>query len=114
MQLDEPIGEAKREREWQHINSDLVSTLAQYGKSDPFGEGDFFLVDDDYGTFQHKVECTSEAFFRSGMLGAVQVLLSKYASPWEVIFVLTRKAGGPAGCTVTRLKVGERIALEDE
>lgn len=114
MQLDEPIGEAEREREWQHLHSDLASTLSQYGKSDPFGDGDFFLVDDDYGSYQHKVECTSEPFLQSSMLVAVQVLLSKYASPWEVIFVLTRKAGGPAGCTVTRLKVGDRIAFEDE
>jgi hypothetical protein len=85
-----------------------------HGRSDPFGDGDFFLIDDDYGTYQQKIECTSAAFFRSRALPDTQELLSQYNGPWQVIFILTRGAGGPAGCTVTREEIVDRVNLDQE
>ena len=102
MPNDQSQSESAREQEWKSLYARLALALSTHGRGDPFGDGDFFLIDDDYGTYQHKVECTSAAFFQSGALADTQELLSQYDLPWQVVFVLTRSAGGPAACTVTR------------
>ena len=92
----------------------LEQTLSKLGRNDPFGEGDYFLIDDDYGTYQHKVECSKESFLRSRALLDTQELLSQYEGPWEVIFVLARSAGGPAACTVTRADITPQVTGDEE
>jgi hypothetical protein len=86
-----------RGREWAAIYRDLRAGLGAYGRENPFGEGDFLVVDDDYGSSQHKIECTSPTFFTSAVVGATQAILSNYSPQWEVIFVAT---GGESGSAV--------------
>jgi hypothetical protein len=97
--------EAARQQEWKRLYASLEATLSVHGMNDPFGDGDYFLIDDDYGAYQHKIECSKESFFRSGALVDTQELLCKHDGPWEVIFALAGGAGGPTACTVTRAGV---------
>jgi hypothetical protein len=114
MSNDQSPSESVREQEWKSLYARLALALSTHGRSDPFGDGDFFLIDDDYGSYQHKVECTSAAFFRSRALADTQELLSQYDRPWQVVFVLTRGAGGPAACTVTRGGIVDGANLSEE
>jgi hypothetical protein len=114
MQSDQQPFETVRRLEWKRLYENLGQTLSTHGRNDPFGDGDYFLIDDDYGTYQHKIECCKESFFRSGALRDTQELLCQYESPWQVIFVLARSAGGPAACTVTRADITPQVTGDDE
>ena len=114
MQSNQQASEIARQLEWKRLYVSLEATLSAHGKNDPFGDGDYFLIDDDYGTYQHKIECSKASFFRSGALEGTQALLRKYDGPWEVIFVLSRGAGGPAACTVTRARIVNQVNDSEE
>jgi hypothetical protein len=105
MQSDQLSLETARQRDWRRLYEGLEKTLSVHGRNDPFGEGDYFLIDDDYGAYQHKVECSNESFFWSGAALNTQALLCEYEGPWEVIFVLARKSCGPVACIVTRANI---------
>jgi hypothetical protein len=76
------------DQDWQLLYAQLLGVLAQHGVNDPMGDGDFFLVDDDYGSSQQKVECTNADAFTPGLVSDVQKLLQSFPAEWEVIFVL--------------------------
>lgn len=86
--------ERTRECDWASVYRELQSALGAYGVERAFGEGDFFIVDDDYGSHQHKIECTSPTFFSQAVVLITQKVLSKFPPQWEVIFVAT---GGSTG-----------------
>ncbi len=73
-------------REWESLFEALQSALAEYGNEDAFGDGDFWIVDDNYGTPQHKVCVHRAAFLTRPMVAAVQTLLKGWTLRWEVIF----------------------------
>lgn len=57
--------------EWEAIYGLLLAILQRHGVHDPFGDGDFYLVDDDYGSVQHKIECASEAAFTPALVDEI-------------------------------------------
>ena len=114
MQSDQQSFETARRQEWKRLYENLKQILSTHGRNDPFGDGDYFLIDDDYGTYQHKIECSKESFFRSAALLDTKELLCHYEGPWQVIFVLARSAGGPAACTVTRAYMTPQAASDEE
>jgi|LakMenEpi03Aug12_release.lakeMendotaPanAssembly.Ray.scaffolds.fasta_scaffold3031810_1 hypothetical protein len=105
--------EAIRREQWKQLYASLAITLAKYGRHDAFGDGDFFLVDDDYGSYQHKVEYTSDTLLTSGAREAARDLLLDYSELWEVIFV-ARRSGESRFSIVTRLQVGDWLPALDE
>ena len=101
-------GESERRREWSMLFTKLERSLSQFGKGDPCGEGDFVLVDDDYGTWQHKIECTSRKFFESMAIEQSKVLLSEFAGPWQIIFVFRSGSGELKVRVVTRAGISHQ------
>jgi hypothetical protein len=80
--------ESVRRKEWEALYADLVSALAPFGRENPHGDGDFWVVDDDWGGYQHKI-CVSQLSFLTGEVAeAVQRALVKYSLPWEVVIAL--------------------------
>lgn len=41
--------DAKQRREWEHLHKALGQTLSGYGKEDPAGGADYWLVEDNWG-----------------------------------------------------------------
>jgi hypothetical protein len=99
------MSDTQRTQEWSHLYSSLLDLLSARGRFDPYGDGDFLVVDDDWGSYQQKVECTSPALFTPSVFAETQTLLSGYSSSWEIIFVLTSTAGGPQVRLVSRNRV---------
>lgn len=77
-----------RGREWEALYCQLREVLSRHGVEAPLGAGDFFLVADDFGSPQHKVECTS-SFLKSSVVEEVQYVLRQYKRNWTVIFAAT-------------------------
>ncbi|MCW5574773.1 MAG: hypothetical protein KIT13_01645 [Burkholderiales bacterium] len=79
---------AQRRQEWFALYEELRSVLATFGREDPYGKGDFWLVEDDYGGYTHKVCVTRLPFLTGAVAAAVQRTIAKYPSPWEVVIAL--------------------------
>lgn len=86
--------------EWKEMYGLLLDILERHGRHDPFGDGDFFLVDDDYGSKQHKIECTSKAVFTPVLAAEIQQLLESFKG-WEVTVALPSIGGRAHGFAVT-------------
>lgn len=86
--ITEVSDEIIRAKEWNKIFVLLGKILDFHGKQDPFGNGDFYLADDDYGYLQHKVECATKALLTQALIIEVQVMLQSLDSHWEIIFAL--------------------------
>lgn len=72
--------------EWTKLYDELQQLLARHGREDAFGEGDFWVVDDNYGSPQHKVCVSRASFLTKIMASEVQQKIRTYSLPWEVIF----------------------------
>ena len=88
--------------EWTKIYELLLAVLTRHGVHDPFGDGDFYLVDDDYGSMQHKIECTSAAAFTPALTTEIQELLAPFEGEWEVVVALPTLSGSEHGFAVTK------------
>jgi hypothetical protein len=79
-----------QDEEWTTLYEELQQLLARHGQEDAFGEGDFWLVDDNYGSPQHKVCVSRVSFLTQIMASEVQQKIRAYSLPWEVIFAFDR------------------------
>lgn len=85
--------DAKQSREWQRLNEVLGITLSGYGKADPEGSADYWLVEDNWGGTQQKVSVFDVSFLTSALLRDVQRLLAERFPRWSVIFALDVQKG---------------------
>ena len=97
--------------EWDALYADLRALLATYGHEDAVGNGDFWLVDDNYGTPQHKVCVTRISFITRPLCLEIQRAIRKYSLPWEVLLALdlkdARKDPDDFGVTVRKADIEE-------
>lgn len=101
--------DSPRHAEWAKLYELLLAALTRHGVHDPFGDGDFYLVDDDYGSMQHKIECTSAAAFTPALAAEIQQLLALFEGEWEVIVALPVLGGSKHGFAITRRSWVEHV-----
>src|SRR5437868_8468559 len=70
--------EAKQERDWQTLHDAITAILDQFGRKDAFGEGDYWLVDDNWGRRSHQIEFQNLEMFKPHIVKALQDLLAPY------------------------------------
>ncbi len=73
---------------WEAIYADLEALLSRLPFARANGSATYYIVD--YGDGQHKIECEAAEYFDKPILSAIQAVIRKHASEWEVILV-----GGP-------------------
>ena len=81
---------ARQTKEWEALYQELTTLLEKHGTQNPIGDGDFWIVDDNYGSAQHKVCVARVSFLTRPLAGEVQRLLRKYSLAWEVLFSLDK------------------------
>ncbi len=64
-----------RAREWKLLYALLRSVMARGGTESPVGNGDFWLVDDDWGGHLQKVSVFRIGFITKRLVSDVQMLL---------------------------------------
>ncbi|WP_374666293.1 hypothetical protein [Ramlibacter sp.] len=62
----------------------LRACLSEFGTEDPYGQGDFWLVDDDYGGTTQKICVHHRDFLTPALIPAIQALLAEH-SGWRVL-----------------------------
>jgi hypothetical protein len=108
-----------RRVEWAELYERLRGVLGRRGSEDPSGRtGDFWLVDDDWGTSQHKVVVFNLIFVTPQLASEIQQVLGSCTHPWEVWFQLElrdREGGDPLGIIIMADRIEElwdRAALQ--
>ena len=103
-------------REWNSLYEALSEVLARFGREDEFGEGDYWLIDDNYGSPQHKVCVQRASFFTREMATAIQGVLRGRELPWEVIVAFDdrdpRRHPDDWGISVREANIEEHWAKE--
>lgn len=89
----EPEEETKRSEEWISLYSALCAALSHLGAEDAYGDGDYWIVDDDYGHQSHKVCISRLDFITPELIAAVQLTL-KDLPHWEVLLQIDEEVNG--------------------
>lgn len=77
--------EAIQEAEWQILHDRVAETLDRFGKKDPFGDGDYWLVDENLGLHAQKVEVQNLRLLQPEVIKALQGALAGYPD-WRIMF----------------------------
>jgi hypothetical protein len=83
--------EDARAEDWKQLYPLLRSVLLQAGSESSFGDGDFWLVDDDWGGHLQKVCVFRIGFLTRRLVSDVQALLDNQFPDWGVMFQLEIK-----------------------
>lgn len=77
--------EARRAAEWTILHDRIDETLSRFGKKDGFGRGDYWLVDEDLGSYRLKLEVQDLNLLQPLIIKSLQALLDGYPD-WEIMF----------------------------
>jgi len=95
-------------REWEELYEKLSEILDRYGRNDPFGDGEFYLIDDCYASPQHKIECSAREVCSGELVSDVQSALREYSRSWGVIFAFPAVEGRDVALSVYASSCVER------
>lgn len=73
----------KRVRDWRRLYDRIVMTLDRFGRMDAFGEGDYWLLDEDWGLLVHQIEFQNLKLLRPAVINSLQALLAEF-SEWVI------------------------------
>ena len=82
------FGETRRQlREWKKLYGLIRDVLAPYGKDDPFGKGDYWVLEDNYGFNGHKILVNRLHILKPEIVHALQTLLHEFPD-WHIVIAL--------------------------
>lgn len=84
-------------KEWEDLYFELRDDLSKYGVHIEGSDGDFLVVDQDYGYPQVKVEFVTPGFFGPEVLATIQGTLARYQRRWEVVLSCNNSDGSRVG-----------------
>jgi hypothetical protein len=82
-----------RDKEWAPLYESLKKSLAQLGQEDAFGDGDYWLVDDDYGGTAQKLCIHKLTYLSSHLIATIQTVLKSFPA-WHVLVQLETEIDG--------------------
>ena len=75
-------------KEWQQLYDALSRLLSRHGKGGNVGEGDYWILDDDYGNWGQKILSHRGKFLTPEVVAAMRRLLARRFHRWEILVVL--------------------------
>ncbi len=76
--------ELQQKAEWQALHDRIAAMLDPFGRRDAFGEGDYWLVDENLGPWRQRLEVRNLKLLQPTLIKALQELLSSYPR-WEIV-----------------------------
>lgn len=71
-------------KNWSLIYDELAPLMEKFGVENAFGDGDYWILDDNWGPKQHKICIWNLHTLRPEVIYAVQALIRKFPD-WEVV-----------------------------
>lgn len=93
------MNEDQRSQEWSALYAALSDLLPRFGNEDPYGKGDYWLVDDDWGDVAHKICVARQALMTAKLVRTIQNQLLGMPH-WRVLIQVDEEVhGAPASST---------------
>lgn len=73
----------RQQRDWPILHDRVTEVLDRFGRKDPFGKGDYWLVDDNWGRWQQQVEIQNLNLLRPEVIASLQKVLIGYPD-WRI------------------------------
>lgn len=77
----------QQDLEWESLYKLVVKTLAPWGVDNPFGKGDYLIVDDNYGWRRQKIEVHALKMLKAEIVLELQALLKEYPN-WAIVMAV--------------------------
>ncbi len=107
--------EELRDRIWGELYRAVVDVLGQYGKEEPTGDGDFWVVDDNYGWRLQIVNIFDLKMLDPEIVAKLRALLDKLPE-WSIVLVLdvpgTEGKWPPMGVIIRRHEIIDGLQRE--
>ena len=75
--------EVVQEAEWSRLFNLITEALDQFGKKNAFREGDYWLLDDNWGWRRHQLEVQNLELLRPHVIKRLQALLADFPN-WDM------------------------------
>jgi hypothetical protein len=79
--------ETVQETEWENLYGRISVLLQQFGDDNPIREGDYWLVDENWGIRQQKLEVQNLALLAPAIVEQLQALLAELPA-WEIVLAV--------------------------
>jgi hypothetical protein len=97
-----------RDKEWNDLYKRIIQTLRQYGKDEATGDGDYWVVDDNYGWQRLIVNVFNLKMLNPSIILALRALLSELPN-WSIVLALdvpgTEGKWPPMGVTIRKHEI---------
>ena len=93
--------------EWEALYEKIKTVLARWGVEDAFGEGDYLIVDDNYGWWRHSIEIHTLKMLDPRIAAELQALLVDYPD-WRIVMSVDipgKESWPPMGIVIERDKI---------
>lgn len=70
--------DVKQQRDWQLLHDAISGVVDLYGVKNPFGKGDYWLLDENWGRYSQQLEFQNLDLFQPVLLAALQNLLHSF------------------------------------
>jgi hypothetical protein len=104
-----------RDRIWADLYQRIVNLLQQYGKEDAVGDGDFWVVDDNYGWRRHTIYINNLKLLSPIIVAALRGFLDSQPD-WAIVMVVNVPGSGkdwpPMGVTIRKHEIIDGLQRE--
>jgi hypothetical protein len=76
--------ESEQEKTWGLLYDQIQQVLQGYGTENPYGDGDYWVLDDNWGVWQHKVEVHSLKMLMPPVVKSLQSILAPHPN-WDIV-----------------------------
>ncbi len=83
----------EQERAWGKLYDRIQRVMNRYGNSNYIGEGDYWLLDDNWGMTQHKLCVNNLKMLEPVIIKRLQACLADY-SDWEIVVAVDVPGSG--------------------
>ena len=78
------LDDERQNQEWDTLYRRVVETLAPWGVDNPFGKGDYLVVDDNYGWWRQIIEIHQLKMLKVEIVKSLQALLKDFPD-WAIV-----------------------------